>query len=111
MSTSQLLNQVLNQAVGATFFRADLHIHTHGGSHDVRDISMTPTAIVTTAIQEKLSLIAITATTKLQTFKTQLLRRAVPAFVSYPAWNYQQRRGICFAIYHLSRPYAHSMAV
>jgi len=54
-----LLNQVLNQPIGATFFRADLHIHSYGGSHDVKDTLMTAANIVNTAAREGLSLIAI----------------------------------------------------
>lgn len=45
---------------GARFYRADLHIHSYGGSHDVKDQLMTPEAIVKTAITEQLRLIAIT---------------------------------------------------
>lgn len=45
---------------GAEFFRADLHIHSYGGSHDVDEVGMTPEAIVDTAIKEKLFVIAIT---------------------------------------------------
>lgn len=45
---------------GARFWRADLHIHSFGGSHDVKDNSMTPAGIVATAIAERLSLIAVT---------------------------------------------------
>ena len=45
---------------GARFYRADLHIHSYNGSHDVKDVGMTPDAIVTTALSENLSLIAIT---------------------------------------------------
>jgi hypothetical protein len=41
-----ILNQVLSQPIGATFFRADLHIHSYGASHDVKDTSMTPISIV-----------------------------------------------------------------
>ena len=55
-----ILNQVMNQPIGATFFRADLHIHSYGASHDVKDTSMTPISIVNTAAQEGLSLIAVT---------------------------------------------------
>jgi histidinol phosphatase-like PHP family hydrolase len=58
--TSTILTQVMNQPIGAAFFRADLHIHSYGGSHDVRDATMTPASIVSTAVQENLSLIAIT---------------------------------------------------
>ena len=45
---------------GARFYRADLHIHAHGASHDVRDQLMTPEAIVKTAVSEQLGVIAIT---------------------------------------------------
>lgn len=46
---------------GAQFRRADLHIHSFGefGSYDVEDAAMTPEAIVDTAINEKLEVIAI----------------------------------------------------
>ena len=45
---------------GARFYRVDLHIHSFGGSHDVRDGTMTPDGIVKTAIAEGLSAIAVT---------------------------------------------------
>ncbi len=49
---------------GARFYRADLHIHSFGparkASHDVKDDTMTPAAIVSTAISENLDVIAIT---------------------------------------------------
>lgn len=47
---------------GAEFVRADLHIHSYGdhGSYDVSDVTMTPEAIVDMAIQQGLSVIAIT---------------------------------------------------
>jgi hypothetical protein len=45
---------------GARFIRADLHIHSFGASHDVKDTGMTPEAIVNTAISEGLGLIAVT---------------------------------------------------
>lgn len=47
---------------GAKFLRADLHIHSYGeyGSYDVTDISMTPQAIVDTAIEKGLGIISIT---------------------------------------------------
>jgi hypothetical protein len=32
-----IIDDVLAQATGARFFRADLHIHSFGASHDVRD--------------------------------------------------------------------------
>jgi len=45
---------------GAKFFRGDLHIHSFGASHDVRDATATPAAIVETARAEGLSIIALT---------------------------------------------------
>ena len=57
MSFADTLDSLPN---GAQFYRADLHIHSFRGSHDVSDTSMTPEAIVDTALSEQLSLIAIT---------------------------------------------------
>jgi hypothetical protein len=54
------IDEVLAQPSGARFHRADLHIHSFGASHDVRDATMTPEGIVSTAIREGLRLIAIT---------------------------------------------------
>jgi len=54
------LSDILTQPIGAQFLRADLHIHSHGASHDVKDASMTSAAIVQTAAKEGLSIIAIT---------------------------------------------------
>jgi energy-coupling factor transporter ATP-binding protein EcfA2/histidinol phosphatase-like PHP family hydrolase len=54
------LERILQEPVGAQFVRADLHIHSFGGSHDVRDQTMTPQNIVSTAVAEGLSIIAIT---------------------------------------------------
>jgi predicted metal-dependent phosphoesterase TrpH len=49
-------------AAGAKFVRADLHTHSYGeyGSFDVNVTSMTPEAIVDTAIEKRLSIISIT---------------------------------------------------
>src|SRR5579859_2475889 len=54
------LKEILAVANGARFFRADLHVHSYGASHDVNDASMTPAAIVKSAIDEHLDLVAIT---------------------------------------------------
>lgn len=47
---------------GARFLRADMHIHSFGefGSYDVADTTMTPEAIVDTAIEKGLGIISIT---------------------------------------------------
>jgi predicted metal-dependent phosphoesterase TrpH len=45
---------------GAQFHNVDLHIHTYGASHDVKDSTMTPEAIVDSAVRQGLIAIAIT---------------------------------------------------
>jgi predicted metal-dependent phosphoesterase TrpH len=54
------LSDILAQPIGAQFLRADLHIHSYGASHDVKDASMTSAAIIQTAAKEGLSIVAIT---------------------------------------------------
>jgi DNA repair ATPase RecN len=54
------IDDILAYPVGARFYRADLHIHSFGASHDVKDTAMTPSGIVALAQQEGLDLIAIT---------------------------------------------------
>jgi len=45
---------------GARFFSVDLHIHSYGASHDVKDSTMTPEAIVDSAVKQELKVIAVT---------------------------------------------------
>ena len=45
---------------GARFHNVDLHIHSYGASHDVEDTTMTPEALVDSAVRQALSVIAIT---------------------------------------------------
>jgi hypothetical protein len=39
---------------GAQFHSVDLHIHSYGGSHDVKDTGMTPEAMVDAAVRQGL---------------------------------------------------------
>jgi predicted metal-dependent phosphoesterase TrpH len=55
-----IADEIIQAPSGARFFRADLHIHSFGGSHDVTDRNMTPDGIIKTAVAERLQLIAIT---------------------------------------------------
>ncbi len=55
-----ILQKCLDFPCGAKFYRADLHIHSFGPSHDVDDEQLTPTNIVTSAIHEKIDVIAVT---------------------------------------------------
>lgn len=54
------VSKILSEPDGAHFYRADLHVHSFGGSHDVTDVGMTPEAIVRTAKTEGIQLLAIT---------------------------------------------------
>jgi predicted metal-dependent phosphoesterase TrpH len=54
------LAEILALPRGARFFRADMHVHSYGGSHDVNDRTMTPDAIVETALQHGLGVLALT---------------------------------------------------
>ncbi len=54
------LSQIETFHNGSRFYRCDLHVHSYGGSHDVKDATMTPEAIVDTAVREGLSVIAVT---------------------------------------------------
>ncbi len=55
-----LLKDIAGIDNGAAFLNVDLHVHSYGGSVDVKDASMTPEAIVDSAIAQGLSVIAIT---------------------------------------------------
>src|SRR5271165_3931058 len=45
---------------GSQFFNADLHVHSFGASHDVRDSTMTVEAIIDAAVKMGIRLLAIT---------------------------------------------------
>ena len=52
-------DEILGLSCGAYFWRADLHIHSYGGSHDVKDKTCTVAGIVAEAKKERLDIIAI----------------------------------------------------
>lgn len=54
------IKEITSLPTGASFIRADLHIHSKAGSHEVSDPTATPEGIVTTAAAEGLKMIAIT---------------------------------------------------
>lgn len=54
------LNGIEQLPNGARFYHCDLHVHSYGGSHDVHDTTMTPEAIMQTAVQENIAMVAIT---------------------------------------------------
>ncbi len=54
-----VLDQIRQLSSGAQFFRADLHVHSLGGSFDVSDPSATPEGLVDEAISVGLDVLAI----------------------------------------------------
>jgi energy-coupling factor transporter ATP-binding protein EcfA2 len=53
-------DEIVGVPSGARFYRTDLHIHSFGASHDVKDAGMTPKGIVERAVADGLSIIAVT---------------------------------------------------
>jgi hypothetical protein len=53
-------NDIAKFSNGAQFYTADLHIHTFGGSHDVKDQGMTPEAVIDEGIKLGVGVLAIT---------------------------------------------------
>jgi hypothetical protein len=45
---------------GASFYTADLHVHSYGASADVIDATMTVESIIDTAVKDGISVLAIT---------------------------------------------------
>lgn len=55
-----LFKDILAIHNGAQFVNVDLHLHSFGGSADVKDKTMTPQAIVDSAVKQGLGVVAIT---------------------------------------------------
>lgn len=93
-----VLDSIHLQPVGASFFRADLHIHCYGGSHDVIDLGMTAEAIVATAINESLSLVAITDHNEVCNVERALVAAANTALIVIPAIELSTPQGhlLCY---------------
>jgi hypothetical protein len=83
---------------GNRFYRADLHIHSYKGSHDVSDQAMTPHNIVATALDEGLDVIAITDHNEISNFRQHWRLPIKPLSSLFPASNFRRLKGICFAI-------------
>src|SRR6267378_3537160 len=54
------LQDIQKEENGARFLSADLHVHSYGGSADVKDRAMTAQAIIDAAVAQGISLVAIT---------------------------------------------------
>lgn len=57
---SILFETIEKEGNGAQFYTADLHVHSFGGSPDVKDATMTVEAIVDTAVKQGVAIVAIT---------------------------------------------------
>jgi hypothetical protein len=54
------LNAILSHDAGAAFFTADLHVHSHGGSLDVKDTSASVEALIDAAVDHGINILSIT---------------------------------------------------
>jgi len=53
-------DEIFSLPNGASFVRADLHVHSVGGSYDVTDVALTPDDIIKASIERNLSVVSIT---------------------------------------------------
>jgi histidinol phosphatase-like PHP family hydrolase len=92
------VSQIEAFSSGARFYRCDLHIHSYGGSHDVKDATMTPEAIVKTALKEGLAVIAITDHNEITNVQRALESRQGTAMVVLPGVELSTPQGhlLCY---------------
>lgn len=83
---------------GARFYRADLHIHSYGGSYDVQDATMTPARIVQTAVAEGLDVIAVSDHNEIASVEATLKAAVTSALLGIPAVELSTSEGhlLCF---------------
>lgn len=79
------LRECLIQTDGAHFYRGDLHIHSYPASHDVTDKTMTPQAIIDTALQENLQIIAIADHNEIQNVQAAVTAGSSVGILVIPA--------------------------
>jgi len=93
-----VMDDIEAQPAGAIFYRADLHIHSYGSSHDVTDAGMTPAAIVTTAAAENISVIALTDHNDISNVAAALQAGAANGVVVIPAVELSTAQGhlLCY---------------
>jgi hypothetical protein len=93
-----LIDDVRGHSAGAAFFRGDLHVHSYGGSHDVRDSSMTPAAIVRAAEKEGLTLVAITDHNEITNIEAALKEASLSPVIVIPGIELSTQQGhlLCY---------------
>ena len=89
---------ILQLSSGSRFYRADLHIHSYRASHDVSDSTMTPQAIVKTAIDEELDVIAIADHNEISNVEAALSAAAQTTLYVVPGVELSTSRGhlLCY---------------
>lgn len=100
-----VLDDVMAQPTGARFYRGDLHIHSFGASHDVKDTAMTAAAIVQTAVWEGLSIIAVTDHNQVASVEAALKASSMTRVTVIPAVELSTSQGHLLLCY---RPSARS---
>lgn len=92
---------------GAKFYRADLHIHSLGGSFDVSDTAATVENIIATAASENLSMIAIADHNEIVNVRSAVTVGAASGVLVIPAVELSTPEGhlLCYAptVEHLER--------
>ena len=83
---------------GSRFYRADLHIHSYAASHDVSDQTMTPQAIVQTAIGQNLHVIAVTDHNEISNVQTAMAAAGHTSLYVVPAVELSTPQGhlLCY---------------
>lgn len=79
------LETLTSLSSGAQFFRADLHVHSYGGSYDVSDATATPENIVREAASEGLSIIAIADHNEISNVRTAVAAGAAAGVLVIPS--------------------------
>lgn len=92
------VEEILAQTTGAQFVRADLHIHSFGASHDVKDAAMTGAAVVQTAQQEGLAIVAITDHNEISNVESALRTAQNSAMLVIPGVELSTAQGhlLCY---------------
>ena len=87
------LVDILGLTKGARFFRADMHVHSYGGSHDVADTNMTPANIVDTAVTNGLGVLAVTDHNEIKNVAAALAAAAGKSLLVVPGIELSTMQG------------------
>jgi DNA polymerase III alpha subunit len=96
---SLAVDAVAAESSGATFFRGDLHIHSHGASYDCHDSTATPDAIVRTAQAEGIAVIALADHNDIRNVRAAVTAGEMAGVLVVPAVELSTPEGhlLCYA--------------